>query len=160
MATPSPAPYSITKSITPVIVDGVEHLQGYGSYPAINYDTNLSWQLIHPIMVGTSLVNQDGRYGFGKPTRIELFMGSDTFRTRGLALFDKTGRLIVHVVNALLGYGGSGPHLSWQIMEFLGVSKEIFDKIQAATSQENGTMPYRVILLRESSSKWVWHKIE
>ena len=48
-------------------------------------------------------------------------------------------------VVALLGYGGSGPYLSEQILTLLGVSQEMFEEIQRATWDR----PYLIILSRQ-----------
>ena len=159
------APYQslLSKQITPILVDGTEHLQTRQSYPAIDNDTSASWQLVQPLIAGINLLNEwniDRRGGFAKPARIELYMGADSFRTRGLVIFDESDRLIVHVVNALVGYGGTGPQLSKQILSFLDVSPEIIDEIQAATSQEKGSKPYNILLVR-SGYDWQWqHAIQ
>ncbi len=60
------------------------------------------------------------------------FFWDPQYDSRGVTFFDDQGRLIVHVLHALLGYGGSGPMFSKQIMLHLGVSEEMFQDIQSA----------------------------
>jgi hypothetical protein len=76
---------------------------------------------------------------------MEFFWDLDA-DTRGVAFYDDRGRLIVHVLHSLLGYGGSGPMFSKQIMLHLGVSEEMFQAIQAALWDQR---PYKVVLSRE-----------
>jgi len=143
--------------------DGVNCWQDHQSFPAIDADTDSSWRLVQTILTGVILLSGPDIYHsghhFDRPDRIEFVMGEDTFTTRGLILFDGRGRLIVHVVNALLGYGGSGPMLSKQILELLGVPGDIFELIQLEADQSKGVQPYKFIVTREGLPRGAWCRI-
>jgi hypothetical protein len=51
---------------------------------------------------------------------------------RGAFLMNETGSVVVRISNALIGYDGSGPHLSRRILEMFGFSKEAFEMINNA----------------------------
>lgn len=51
---------------------------------------------------------------------------------RGAFLMNESGYAVVHVTNALIGYGGSGPHLSSRILQMFGFSDEAFQTINEA----------------------------
>ena len=169
MTDTSTAPYSsLAREIAPRVIGSVEHLEEYRSFAAIDAETHTAWRLVRTILIGTIEHNKAlrraglglGFQDFGRPTRVEAFMGTSSFRTRGIAIFDEKGDLIVHVVNALLGYDGNGPDLSWHILNLLGISDEMFSDIQAATSQQRGTTPYTIIILYDDATGWTWQQIE
>ena len=119
------------------------------SFPAIDDATDTAWQQAKIILAGViALANEKpfaGSSGFSLPARVELIWSRGNPELRGLVVFDTQGRLIVHVENALLGYNGSGPSLSQQILSFLDVSPETFEEIQASAWNR----PYLIVLSRQ-----------
>lgn len=78
---------------------------------------------------------------------------------RGAILMDTRGRVLVHVVNALLGYVGNGPMLSEMIFDTVGIPKDIFETIQGETF---GLAPYAIGLWRTSPDLdgWEWEQLQ
>ena len=66
---------------------------------------------------------------------IELVRGlrpsGHTF-VQGIFLKDRSGRVIAHIPNAVIGGEGSGPNLSRRVMEILGFSDETFQRVNLA----------------------------
>ncbi len=129
------------------------------SLPAIVDDTDTAWSKLGPTLY--DIVHEESTaFGFEAPTRVELVWDRDPRPAllgdqdiRGLALFDSNGRLFVHVVHALVGYDGSGPTLSRDILRLIGVPYSVFNEIQAATAHRS----YAIILERhEATGKWRW----
>lgn len=150
MATPSTAPFpyrdarSTRLHIRQVPENvGFPYFEEEGSLPVIDTDTYTAWRRLELLFPDATSVEPG--HAFSIPARMEFFwdLQSDS---RGVAFFDDRGRLIVHVLHALLGYGGSGPMFSKQIMLHLGVSEEMFQEIQAALWDQR---PYKVVLSRE-----------
>lgn len=69
---------------------------------------------------------------------------------QGVVLYDAGGTPLVHVVNALLGYQGSGPTLSRLIMTTFGVSDHDFHCINGAVANED-----YIVVLDRSAGEWV-----
>jgi hypothetical protein len=100
--------------------------------------------------------------------RIEIFgdwhtrASQDRLQDRGLVLFDVTNRPLLHVVNALIGYGGAGPGLTEAIFDELGVDSEIFEQIQARYAGIISTdTPYYVVIEKVQDgdqSHWRWSR--
>lgn len=66
---------------------------------------------------------------------IEFVRGTDKSGhefIRGAFLMNESGFAVVHVTNALIGYGGSGPYLSRRILQMFGFSDEAFQTINEA----------------------------
>ena len=122
---------------------GFPYFEEEDSLPVIDTDTYSAWQRLELLFPDATSVEPG--HAFGVPARMEFFWDLDA-DTRGVAFYDDRGRLIVHVLHALLGYGGSGPMFSKQIMLHLGVSEEMFQAIQAALWDQR---PYKVVLSRE-----------
>lgn len=120
-----------------------------GSFPAITDSSDASLKQVRAILAGVEALYMDTSNPrtevFGLPARVELFWYRERQELRGLAIFDTEERLIVHVAHALLGYSGSGPILTREILKLLGVSKEMFEKLQRAAWDQN----YLIILSRE-----------
>jgi len=95
----------------------------------------------------TSIPSEIERHGwnaqFSLPARFEFVVTNDA---EGMLLFDSLGHLIVHAPTAKLGYDGSGPSLSKNVMRILGVTEETINEIQAET---RGKSKYVVIVSRE-----------
>lgn len=120
--------------------------QDYRSLPAISSPTDRSWLICKVLLTGVVvLAGHEDPDSFGLPARLEFFR-NDARYERGVVIFDNQGRMIVHVVHALLGYGGSGPYLSEQILGFLGVPEETFHEIQQAVWQSDR---YMVVVSRQ-----------
>lgn len=114
-----------------------------------------SWPPVHPV------------------DRIEIFSDDYTedaryrLKDRGIVLFDVSGRPLVHVCHALIGYGGSGPSLTEAIFQELGVDEGIFDQIQKAYSGIRSTnTPYYVVVQkarddanRPGMTNWHWSSV-
>ncbi len=115
------------------------------SHQPLKEDTTSAWNFLNRLFPDDQTVAViDGRT-FSRPVRLECFW-NDYSHKRGITVFDQHGRLIVHVVPALLGYEGSGPALSWQLMERLGVTRELFDQLQ---TEVHNNRPYMLIVSRE-----------
>lgn len=151
VSTTAPYPYShpLLAKFTPEEISHQIVWQPHGSLPAITGPTDAAWNQIEIILTGIAELARHKTYagstGYSTPARVELLWSRDNRDFRGLVIFDSQGRLIVHVTNALLGYGGSGPYLSEQILMLLGISKEMFEEIQVSVWDK----PYVVILTRQ-----------
>jgi len=104
--------------------------------------TDRIWEVVRLLLAGI-----DHLEDVSPISRVELFSGRNR---RGLMLFDNTGAALLHVPLALLGYSGSGPILSEQILTALGVSKEMFREACSAANYDHG---YMVIFSREEIQK-------
>lgn len=116
----------------------------------------------------------DKQYGpesFGLPSRIELVSGMDgEDAAGGLFVFcpydDGIGEhLLLEVSNALLGYHGSGPNLTRQLLTFLDVPKGMIYAINRAVWHVN---PYVVVITvrqyvtfsdHTKAPIWDWHRV-
>lgn len=66
---------------------------------------------------------------------------------RGAVLYDSTGQPVFHFVNALIGYSGSGPALSREILRALGVNDYRIDQInEGVRTLMLRKLPYVVIV--------------
>ncbi|MNQ66192.1 hypothetical protein D3C85_806780 [compost metagenome] len=103
--------------------------------------------------------------------RVEIFCNEHVAtsqydqRDRGLVLFDDSNAPIVHILDALIGYQGSGPSLTWMILDSLGVPEWIFSEIQRKFWDVRSTnTPYYIIVQStprsNSSSEWHWTSLE
>lgn len=100
--------------------------------------TDRIWEVVRLLLAGI-----DHLEDVPPISRVELFSGRNR---RGLMLFDNTGVALLHVPPALLGYSGSGPILSEQILTALGVTEEMFREACGAANYDHG---YMVIFSRE-----------
>jgi hypothetical protein len=90
-------------------------------------------------------------------------------RSEGNNTVDDKGVPLIHAVNALLGYDGSGSMLSRRIMAKLGIDEAVFDEISALVRNQD----YIVVLTREQHVEvnglmralpsmvvdtWDWHR--
>lgn len=133
----STAPYPYQRpymdNLEPAVREfGFPHWSTYMSFPAIDDGTDTSWVRLEIILAGvTALAQQHGwNASFGLPARLEFTWDNASDR-RGVLIYDSRGQLIVHVVHALLGYSGSGPALSEQILSALG-AQELFAPMNQA----------------------------
>lgn len=111
------------------------------------------------------------RYSTLQPVgRIELFGDGHTdtaqhrLRDRGIVLFDLNMRPLVHVTEALIGYGGSGPGLTEAIFREVGVDPNVFEEIQTNHWEILSTnIPYHVVVQRvetgENQYEWQWMSV-
>lgn len=77
---------------------------------------------------------------------------------RGAVLYDSHLQPVFHLVNALLGYAGSGSYLSIDVMKALGMSSSKAERI----NDENETLqkhkvPYCVIVYMDDADEYEWH---
>ena len=98
--------------------------------------------------------------------RLEIFgdwhtvAAQNTLHDQGMVLFDVNGLPLLHVVHALIGYGGSGPALTKAIFSDLGISPAIFEEIQRAHRDVLSTdSPYHVVVQssRDDEDHLTWH---
>lgn len=150
MASPQSVPFPYREARTSHLTPhrhtdnvGFTYYEEESSLPVIEADRYAAWRRLELLFPDAYSVEKDSP--FGLPARMEFFW-DEVEDTRGVAFFDVQGRLIVHALHALLGYNGSGPRFSQQIMEHLGVSHETFEAIQAEVEQQR---PYQIVLSRE-----------
>ena len=151
MASTSPAPFPYRDARSTHLhvrqmhegIGNFPYFEEEGSLPVIDADTYSAWRRLELLFPDANTVEPG--HPFGIPARMEFFWDPN-FDSRGVAFFDDKGHLIIHVLHALLGYGGSGPMSSKQIMLHLGVSEEMFQDIQSALWDQR---PYKVVLSRE-----------
>jgi len=101
------------------------------------------------------MMSIDEMFDVNAVARIE-FIRNELELKRGAILMDAHGRILVHVVNALLGYVGRGPALSEMICDAVGIPTEIFEAIQ---NEAFGIKPYAIALWRTSPSEWDWERL-
>lgn len=117
------------------------------SLPPIVADAKGSWQLMEHILAGINALSgrQDFSSTYGVPARLEFIWNEQTAE-RGVVIFDGQGNLIVHALNALLGYTGAEPDFSANILTALGVPDEMLKEIQVAALD---AIPYVIVVSRE-----------
>ena len=97
--------------------------------------------------------------------RIEIFCDDHTegarhrLQDRGIVLFDVHNRPLVHVLHALIGYGGSGPSLTEAILREIGVDESIFDQIQEAHAGIRSTNTPYYVVVQKVDDHWVWSSV-
>jgi hypothetical protein len=101
--------------------------------------------------------------------RVEIFCDEHVasprgrMHDRGLVLFDNTGRPIVHVFHALIGYNGSAPSVTKAILDELSIPERIFEEIQATfRGIRNTDRPYYVVIQGTGdhySPEWEWWSV-
>jgi hypothetical protein len=103
--------------------------------------------------------------------RVEIFCDDHTagaqhlLQDRGLVMFDDTDEPVVHVLNALLGYSGSGPSLTQAILRELSIPDQIFIDIQHDLWDIRSTdTPYYVIIQsaerEDGRLEWHWSSVD
>jgi hypothetical protein len=101
--------------------------------------TDSDWAAIKHILAGIDALYHEWSMDsperqsstFGRVARVEFINKQDEVtgvERRGAVLFDNYRRPLLHTTNALLGYGGSGPGFSQQILQMLGVPERMFDE--------------------------------
>jgi hypothetical protein len=97
--------------------------------------TQADWAILEPLLAGIPALYREVHYPeigesstYGLVSRVEFFsVHVNNYPTkRGAVLFDNRGEPLLHAFNALLGYGGSGPHFSRQILSAIGVPDQMF----------------------------------
>lgn len=101
--------------------------------------------------------------------RVEIFCNEHTrsaygyLLDRGLVLFDSTNRPVVHVFHALIGYDGSAPQLTKEILGMLAIPDVLFEEIQAEFKGiRELDIPYYVAIQasgNDDSPIWEWSSI-
>lgn len=113
--------------------------------PTFESSTDQDWRALEPLLAGIDALYhewtpddpQKPSSTFGRVARVEFIWRHDPATDeeyRGAVLFDNRGRPLLHAMHALLGYGGSGPGFSWQILEALGVPREMFDEVNSSVT--------------------------
>lgn len=103
--------------------------------PALNRSSHDDWHVLEALL--TELDSAGGMIlggvKIGPIARVEFIWKRDkSLEYRGAVLFDNNGEAIIHAMHALLGYVGSGPIFSRQIMTKLGVPVEMFNEINSS----------------------------
>lgn len=128
--------------------------------------TQQDWAVIESILAGIEALyyewsdEQPGRpsSSFGRVARVEFiskFYPENPRRSfQGAVLFDNYQRPLFHATNALLGYGGSGPMLSRDILMAIGVPEEMFEEVNQAVEPHQYD---NVIFSRETIGVMIGH---
>jgi len=97
--------------------------------------TDADWAILEPLLAGIPALYKEVKYPeigesstYGLVSRVEFFSVrvNDCPAKRGAVLFDNRGVPLLHAFNALLGYGGSGPDFSRQLLSAIGVPDIMF----------------------------------
>lgn len=163
----APTPY--TDMIKPIKIKpdaAFPFYQNSHSLPAYNQGTSKAGAMLENLLSDKNKSKVEaGGLTFGWPARLEFFL-EESGDKRGVVLFDNDENLIIHALDALLGYSGAGGKLSEWLMEHIGVPRWIVDEVQENTK---GAQFYNVIVLRDPAktpipgpglrSDWSWHRI-
>lgn len=118
------------------------------------------WAVLEPLLTGIDALYRShedtvefGMHStYGRIARVELFhtIGiNNRDAKRGAVIFDNRGEPLMHLLGALLGYGGAGPTFTKQVLTAIGVPEEMFDEVnQSVVSHDYDT----VIFSREDHS--------
>lgn len=102
-------------------------------------------------------------------TRVEIFNNSHCrhrdgkWADQGLILYDDRQRPVIHIMDALIGYGGSGPILTKTILHELTGSHVVFEEINATYHGILSTdKAYNVVVERHQNNAtqeahWTWY---
>lgn len=153
MAITSTAPFPHTSAYTDRRTPEMGYRSGHLEYQdgrslrPMDGHTETIWRTLRLILMGImeDARSRDWNADYSTPARMEFFWDPKA-EQRGVVIFDSQGRMIVHVLHALLGYGGSGPGLSENIMKTLGVTEEMIKDIQESVWSEQ---PYKLIVSRQ-----------
>lgn len=150
----------------------------HGGYPvyhsalgAFDQSTDVAWRIIKHILAGIEfLFNPENQYtnDLAQIVRAEFFWSRNANGRRGVVLYDNQGRAVMHVIHALLGYGGSGPQLTWHILETLGVSQEMFNEANMSVVNEEYVLVFSreevsndiVVLYGTPRDTWEWWRAQ
>ncbi|MCA9313305.1 hypothetical protein KDA08_03210 [Candidatus Saccharibacteria bacterium] len=119
-----------------------------GSFPQA---TDVAWNIVKHILAGIdALADPENMFksDIGQLVRAEFFWNEGLPQHRGVVLYDNKGHAVMHVIHALLGYGGAGPMLSQLILEALGVPIGMFNKANESAASRN----YVLVFSREQVS--------
>lgn len=102
---------------------------------------------------------EDGQYQLHLAfTRIEFVFEPGHTRhkeLRGAILFDQHDQPVLHFGNALLGYEGSGPYHSRDILALLGAPPRLFDDINGDVADaRRRNEPYTIIVRKLADDHW------
>lgn len=133
-------------------------------------DAATCWPVLGQVLGGLETLGtrSDNPISMGRIARVEFIWDRGANR-QGAVFFDDKGVPLIHAVNALLGYDGSGSMLSRRIMAKLGIDEAVFDEISALVRNQD----YIVVLTREQHVEvnglmralpsmvvdtWDWHR--
>ena len=148
--------------------------QGYLIYHTLlgsfDQSTDVAWSIIKHLIEGIdALVNPANIYEgeIGPLVRAEFFWDKGLPQHRGVVLYDNKGQAVMHVLHALLGYGGAGPALSGQILEALGVPEEVFEEANNAVPHQDYVLVFSreqvindtVMLYGTPRETWEWWRV-
>lgn len=133
-----------------------EPVQYHVTYGTFTADAAGAWPEVGPVLMAMEAPKSVSRpvpaalpIWVGPVSRME-FIWQRGLNRQGVVLYDAGGTPLVHVVNALLGYQGSGPTLSRLIMETFGVSDHDFYCINGAVANQD-----YIVVLDRSAGEWV-----
>ncbi|OYX53686.1 hypothetical protein B7Y92_01955 [Candidatus Saccharibacteria bacterium 32-50-13] len=140
------------------------------SFMTFSDDAEACWPVLGEILRGYNNLATGPHASMGRIARVEFIWDRPTSR-RGAVFFDDKGVPVIHAVNALLGYDGSGSKLSRRILTVLGLPDPVFDAINAEVANQD----YIVVVSREEhievdgvmhalpmmvADTWKWHPYE
>jgi hypothetical protein len=157
---------------TPTAFSDEFYAKYYTKLGCFSHETHVAGDLMEYPIPGIEQAASD-HSNIGHLVRAEFFWKHEPAgkpSPRGVVLFDNRGAAIIHVVNALLGYGGSGPALSKRILDALGVPSELFEQANQAVESQD----YVIVFSREQHgelfgvdstisyaepAKWEWWRV-
>lgn len=113
--------------------------------PSIDSGTDQLWRLLEPLLIGIDTMYHSSGIDhlerrnlcYVQIARVEFIWKRDDVARkdfRGAVLFDNRQQPVIHVSDALLGYGGNGPGLSENILTTLGVPEQMFHEANTSVS--------------------------
>lgn len=129
---------------------GVFYTEYQTELGSFDYSTDRAGQLMSYLLPGIEQTARSRPLEAGKIVRAEFIWKRPTrpVEDRGVVLWNNHGQAMIHVVNALLGYSGSGPALSQQILRLLGVPEELFEQANGSVAHQS----YVIVFSRQSHS--------
>lgn len=143
------APHHYTESYVNRMIPHIPY-KGYVNYETLfgTFDgaaSHLEEVRIKILLAGINTLAPDSALQVYPIVRAEFFRLGNGLDRRGVILFDSRLKPVLHVQHALLGYQGSGPHLSEVILKTLGGDANFSDVNELV----NYDRPYMVIFSRE-----------
>lgn len=112
--------------------------------------TQFDWKILEPLIAGINSLYapipdrpvDDGNYvrpsTYGQIARIEFIHSwTGNIERRGALVFDNRWEALFCAQHALLGYGGSGPELSLNILMASGVPEELFHEANSLVTSHD-----------------------
>lgn len=89
--------------------------------------------------------------------RVSLIAGVDL---DGAILFDQQDRPLLHLPNAQLGYHGSGPGHSKEVLKLIGVPSSIFDQVNSDVEDDRKRgKSYAIAVYLDRNGQWYWERL-